>query len=306
MKRIIWIVGLVAVAGSGYATYSMQNEFRLAPDAKDKAAVGEAVKELHSKMAPVKSGDWLASHHEEGQTFAQYVRSKPVKLTRQRSKLYVQPIGKFEGKKRDVVNLAAEFMGIYFGCEVVINDEIAADTFPDKAKRVHPSWGDKQLLTTHILQQVLRPKLPRDAFAVIAFTEDDLWPGEGWNFVFGQASFRERVGVWSIYRNGDPEEDFPLCLERTIKTATHETGHMFSIEHCIAYRCNMNGSNNRDESDRHPLYLCPECLPKILHATNVKAADRFKKLAEFCKKQKLTEAAEYYEAAFAKVKDLKK
>ena len=42
-------------------------------------------------------------------------------------------------------------------------------------------------------------------------------------------------------------------------TATHETGHMFSMLHCTAYECCMCGSNHREESDRRPVYLCPEC-----------------------------------------------
>lgn len=39
---------------------------------------------------------------------------------------------------------------------------------------------------------------------MIAFTNADLWPGEGWNYVFGQASLADHVGVWSIHRYGDP------------------------------------------------------------------------------------------------------
>ena len=46
-------------------------------------------------------------------------------------------------------------------------------------------------------------------------------------------------------------------------TATHETGHMFGIRHCIAYECGMNGSNHSDERDRQPLEFCPECQPKL-------------------------------------------
>ena len=50
-------------------------------------------------------------------------------------------------------------------------------------------------------------RTPGDA-AVLGITALDLWPGPGWNFVFGQVSLRERVGVWSMARNGDPDESF--------------------------------------------------------------------------------------------------
>ena len=76
----------------------------------------------------------------------------------------------------------------------------------------------------------------------------------------------ERVGVWSMSRNGNTDEGpamQQLCAIRTAMTATHETGHMFGIRHCIAYECGMNGSNHSDERDQKPLEFCPECQPKI-------------------------------------------
>ena len=63
----------------------------------------------------------------------------------------------------------------------------------------------KQILTTHVLGEVLKPRLPKDAAAYIAFTASDLWPGEGWNFVFGQATLRTgsacgRSTAWATRR----------------------------------------------------------------------------------------------------------
>jgi archaemetzincin len=126
--------------------------------------------------------------------------------------------------------------------------------------------GPPQLLTSHLLDKVLLSRrTDRDA-AVLGITAFDLWPGPGWNFVFGQASLTERVGVWSMARNGDPDESATMrdrCAIRTAMTATHETGHMFGIRHCIAYQCGMNGSNHSGERDRQPLEFCPECQAKL-------------------------------------------
>jgi len=165
---------------------------------------------------------------------------------------------------------------------------------------VHLTWGDKQILATYVLDEVLKPRLPKDAAAYIALTASDLWPGENWNFVFGVASLVDRTGVWSIYRNGDPTTDaaaFRLCLLRTLKTATHETGNMFSIPHCTHYACNMNGSNSREESDRQPLEVCPECAEKICWAAQADPIKRLKSIAAFCKEQGLAPEQEKYEAA---------
>ena len=37
------------------------------------------------EQATVRPGDWLESHNERGQTFRQYVKSKPIRLTRKRN-----------------------------------------------------------------------------------------------------------------------------------------------------------------------------------------------------------------------------
>ena len=102
---------------------------------------------------------------------------------------------------------------------VKVSKDLPLSVIPAPARRTHPSWGVKQILSTYVLDSVLRPRLPADAAAYIAFTASDLWPGAGWNFVFGQASLRHRVGVWSIYRNGDPSESkeaFRICLLRLL------------------------------------------------------------------------------------------
>ncbi|MCY3023191.1 MAG: archaemetzincin [Planctomycetota bacterium] len=152
--------------------------------------------------------------------------------------------------------------------------------------------------TTYVLSGILKPRLQEDAAACIALTASDLYPEDSWNFVFGQASLYERVGVFSLARYGDPDlgkAEFNLCLLRTIKVATHETGHMFSMSHCILYECNMNGSNNLQESDAKPLALCPECQAKLCWATGADPVAQFKKLAAFCKAQGLTAEQAFYE-----------
>ena len=265
-------------------------------------AAMERLRPLHTTLGKPRPGDWLDRHKEPGQTFREYVACRPVKPTRVRRTIYVQPLGEFTATQRRIVTLTAEFMGHYFDLPVKVRKDLPLSIIPKKARRVHPSWGMKQILSTHVLDDVLRPRLPKDAVAYIAFTTSDLWPGRGWNFVFGQASLRERVGVWSIYRNGDPDESaaaFRLCLLRTMKTASHETGHMFSMLHCTRYECNMCGSNHREESDRRPIALCPECVAKIWWITGVDPAERYRKMAAFFKEQGLKPEQAFCEKSIA-------
>ena len=109
-----------------------------------------------------------------------------------------------------------------------------------------------------------------------------------------------------IARNGDPhggDAEFRLCLLRTLKTASHETGHMFSMQHCTLYECNMCGSNHREEADRRPLWLCLHCLAKLCHATGADPIQRFKDLAAFSKRAGLKTEQEFYEKSLALLDD---
>jgi len=145
------------------------------------------------------------------------------------------------------------------------------------------------------MESILIPGLPKDAASRIAFTSSDLWPGEGWNFVFGQASIDDRVGVWSIYRNGDAEKEFQTVLLRTLKTALHETGHMFSLGHCTKYQCGMNGYGSRAEADSRPMAFCPECLAKVCFAGQIEVKEYCRRMVELCRKNKLEGEAQIYE-----------
>ncbi len=167
------------------------------PDAKLPATF-EKLLPLHTKLAPPKPGEWLAEHKEAGQTYSEYLRGQPVRADRRRRVIYVQPLGDFDAVQKKVLDRTAEFLGIYFQLPVKTREGLSLNVIPASARREHPTWHVKQILSTYVLENVLRPRLPADACAYIALTTSDLWPGEGWNFVFGQASLSERVGVWSI------------------------------------------------------------------------------------------------------------
>jgi archaemetzincin len=137
--------------------------------------------------------------------------------------------------------------------------------------------------------------------AVLALTSTDLWPGKGWNFVFGQASFREGVGVWSLHRMGDPELEPKAFLRRTLKIAIHETGHMFSILHCTDFDCGMNGCNHQVESDRQPMWFCPEDEMKIWYGFGADPTERYRELGEFGERHGLDREASFWRRSQAAI-----
>jgi archaemetzincin len=275
----------------------------IAPEEEDPARVAQlraamaTVAPLHAPMPKPGPSDWLAHHKEDGQTFEQYLKCQPVRLTPARHVLYVQPLGGLTPTQRRIVKLTADYMAAYFSTDVRIADDLPLDLVPEKDRRASRGFG-MQIHAGNALHNILSPRLPDDAAAYIAFTAVDLYPEESWNFVFGEASLYDRVGIWSLARYGDPDESraaFQLCLLRTIKVATHETGHMFSLQHCIAHACNMNGSNNMSESDAAPLWECAECLAKICVATGADPLKRYGKLAELCREQGFEAEQKFFE-----------
>lgn len=250
--------------------------------------------ELDVDLGKPQPGEWLYGRAEPGQTFAQYKTAEPVRPGNLRRIIYLQPIGEFTAVQDSVIQYTAEYLSIFFGLETRIQQALSDDSIPGRAH----ADGQPQLYTPHILDKILSPALPEDAVVLMAVTAKDLYPGASWNFVFGQARLKHRVGVSSIFRFTIGEMDslnYPICLDRLIKTSSHEIGHMFTIQHCIHGVCVMNGSNSLFETDARPNRLCSVCLSKLHWNIGFDLGQRSQKLMTFFKKHKL--ALDYQLAA---------
>ncbi len=232
-----------------------------------------------------KPGDWLAQHPESGQTFDEFVGANPNIPTLIRHRIYLQPLGAFSETEGPSLDTLKTYAADYFAMDVELLPPLDISQLGVKT-RLNPYTGNRQLLSTQILA-VLKKDLPRDAFCLLAITMADLYPHPSWNFVFGQASLHDRVGVFSFARY-DPvfygeergEGYDRLLLKRSLKVLAHETGHMFALNHCIFFRCVMNGSNHLKESDSRPLHLCPVCLRKLQFSIGFDVADRYGRLLQ--------------------------
>jgi archaemetzincin len=263
--------------------------------------------EVEDKLRPIaeplerpRPGDWLAEHIEKGQTFRQYLAANPVRRDRERATIYISLIGEFDTAQQSIVDLTREYLSLHFATPVTLLPSIPISEVPAHAKRKHPVSGERQLLAPYLLERVLQPDRPEDALAYLGFTARDLWPGGDWNFVYGQANLRDRVGVWSIYRNGYPgksEAAFHTCLWRTLLTSSHEVGHVLTMLHCTAFRCLMNGFNHQAERDSRPLHPCPVCLRKLLWNLQVEPIAYLQRLEAFSEANGFTEAAWFRNAA---------
>jgi archaemetzincin len=231
--------------------------------------------------------DWLAVHDEPGQTFLDFVKSRPNRPDAVRNTIYLQPLEDFQKSKAPPIDTLVQFAQAFFAMKVAALPPLAASS-RRITTRINPYTHREQLLTPDILR-LLADNLPENAFCVVAITMRDLYPGPAWNFVFGEASLRDRVGVYSFARY-DPHfygiassDRDSLILRRSCKVLAHETCHMFGILHCIYFKCLMNGSNHLEESDRRPLHLCPVDLRKLHYSIGFDINQRYRNLLEFDK-----------------------
>jgi archaemetzincin len=255
---------------------------------------------IHTKMPNPKPGEWLYLHSEVGQTFAQYVKANPIKASKQRNKIYLLPLGDFDAEEKQILYLTVQYLTLYFNLKVVLQPFQSDTLVPQSARRVQNLGArlNEQLLTGFIMNQLLLPKLPQDAIAYIALTNKDLYPDNKRSFVFGQAYTNRMVGVSSMFRLREMGTNgFPKFLRRVLATTSHEIGHMLTIQHCIGYKCVMNGSNSLEESDSRPIFPCAECVCKLAWNLGFDLKNQFVNLKGFCRKNGLKNELAYYEKA---------
>jgi archaemetzincin len=97
---------------------------------------------------------------------------------------------------------------------------------------------------------------------VLGITDVDLFVPR-LNFVFGEAEYGGRAAIISLFRL-KPEfygknSDNRLLVERAVKEAVHEVGHMLGLGHCDNPTCVIFFSNSISDTDRKGVLLCEKC-----------------------------------------------
>lgn len=273
----------------------------------------EAVRELFvpdKDFSPItlpRDGDWLAEHAEVGQTFEDYVDSAPPRADGARRVIYLLPLGEFSDEEAPPLDELRAYAEAFFQLEVRVLPRHIPDA-DEFAPRRNRATQRRQILSTAILA-FLRDRVPPDAHCVLAVTMDDLYPAPSWNYVFGQASLNERVGVYSFARYdpaffGEPRGPAwrDRLLRRACKILAHETAHMFGLAHCIHFDCVVNGANHLAEADAHPQHACPVCLRKLKHGAGFDPVRRYAELHRFYRRHQWFEESDWVARQLARVR----
>ncbi len=278
LRSIVISIGLISCTQPSSTDKKNLKEFNLI----------EKIKILDQGLPAIQPGDWLYEHKETGQTFENYLLICPVTPNKIRKNIYLQPIGTFNAEQDSMIRYTSNYLELFFNLKTIILDKVS-DTLITKNNRRIREDGSEQFLTTFILDSLLPAKIPNDGIVIMAITANDLYPKESWNYVFGQAYTKKRMGVSSMFRYYESGKEYQVCLKRLIKTSSHEIGHMFSMLHCTNAVCAMNGTNNLAETDSKPNRLCSVCLKKLYWNLEFNNIDRLTKLKSFFLKHNLND-----------------
>jgi archaemetzincin len=213
------------------------------------------------KKLPPRDSDWMQSRREKQDSYKNFVtRYQPL------SKVDGDTILIFVFNVSDTsvhydLRACRQYLEAFYQRPVKLS---TYETLPLTMSNSRKKSGNSiQFNAKYAIDSLLQQDRFKGYLATMAITPLDIYPGNDWNFVFGLASYTNRVGITSMYRF--KAKDRRIQLSRLLKTASHEAGHMFGLRHCVRSECVMNGSNTIGELDQHILRLCSDCQQRLYY-----------------------------------------
>jgi archaemetzincin len=178
------------------------------------------------------------------------------------TRLVLQPLGKAAAL---VAPVAAALSTFY---------EVAVSVAPRVPLPQRAYYRPRGRYRAEILLEVLAELAPADAQRVLGLTSVDIStskpPHEDWG-ILGLASVGGQTCVLSSFRCQRRATSQAHAVERLAKTAVHELGHTFGLEHCPNSGCLMEDGGGSVLTTDRETDLCGECRSRLTAARKLRA-----------------------------------
>jgi len=177
-------------------------------------------------------------------------------LDRKKDRITLLPVGNIQKWVLESLTGALERT---FGCPVETDEKVKLPAEAFNQRR-------NQYSSSKILEEIHSFVKPESQEKVLAIADVDLYVS-GLNFVFGEAELGGHLALISLCRlrqsfYGRPENK-TLFMERAVKEAVHELGHVYGLAHCPDTECVMHFSNSLMDTDRKSSSFCSRCRQEL-------------------------------------------
>ena len=240
-------------------------------------------------------GDWLSTHKEYGQTYAEYINagynSGCVQVDENRDTIYITPLCflKDDIIDQDFLTKIYQYCQAYFYGMKVRVEQIESNFRSVEAKKYED--GKMQINGKQFLER-LSKDVPKNAFCLIGLVDTDFYIENmdhnghiNYKILYEIRNISKRTCIFS-FDKFDPlsyvdkssvsiekkKRVNDIILKRVCKAITYQICTMFGMKNCIYFNCNMNGVGSLEEIDKRFFDLCPICLRKLY--TNIQSKGR--------------------------------
>lgn len=206
-------------------------------------------------------GTWRYHIHESPQTFEKFCQfNKPVN---QHFEILLIKIGQVsDDLMKSLVHMAQKQFQIKSKQSLQTIDNLKI-TQSIRSRQ----FEDHQQIQTRDIHQLLKKMKTSKDCCLMGVTEQDLFSDERGNFVYGESIIGGLIGVISLFHL---KEDI-TSIEKLLN---HEIGHCLGLDHCLFFKCVMNGFLSNEELINLKPSFCPieqeklQYLKKNLHCVS--------------------------------------